>query len=62
MKGQDWLIVILIGMLILIAAIPSGSGAKIGKQDTKENSGEKNGKADGNAEDDEREYAAQLET
>ena len=62
MKGQDWLIVILIGMLILIAAIPSGSGSKIGKQDTKENSGEKNGKADGNAEDDEREYAAQLET
>lgn len=62
MKGQDWLIVILIGMLILIAAIPSGSGSKIGKQDTKENSGEKNGKADGKAEDNEQEYAAQLET
>ena len=41
MKGQDWLIVILIGMLILIVAIPSGSGSKIGKQDTKEISEEK---------------------
>lgn len=64
MKGQDWLIVILIGVLILIVAIPSGTGSQIGKQDAKGSHGEENEEeinGDCATEGEEREYAARLE-